>query len=591
MLRRVITILLFAVFFLVLELNQNTIWGWIALLILTAAFFVLWETGVFKQHLILKIDSWILFIGGFIAILFLTWPPMQRVPAVSTKNPVRTGIVEVAGGKVQGVLNEAGDVELYTGIPYAAPPVGDLRWKEPQDPEPWDDVLLADHFGPMFEQPRNLPIYYSLYQIIGYHDYQWFNMKDNYRPAVSEDALYINVMKPAGAQSGLPVYVYVHGGSLQTGQPWFQDYQGQRMAKEGVIYVNMHYRLGVFGYLGLKELQEESLNGTTGNYGLLDQVKALEWVRDNIEAFGGDPDNVTLGGESAGAAAVSALSTSPLAQGLFRRVFLESSTVASKEPPHSFRSLNEALEAGEKVKERWKASTLEELRAVPAEKIVDSTSTEHHMTVDGYALAETPYESYKKGVHNEEAILHGYNKKESAAFLIFSNATMKNYEDRVRAYFEDYADEVLKLYPASTDAEAQEMWAEIYGAVFFDYPHYCLNRLAVENEIPVHEYYFTKENGRIGSFHSGEEVYFYGNIPSDSKLYDEVDRNLMDTAFGYLINYIKTGDPNGSGLPEWPENQDSVSLLELGDKVSVTGESERKLAFFAILDKMQGFGK
>ncbi|MBR3436689.1 MAG: carboxylesterase family protein, partial [Lachnospiraceae bacterium] len=416
-------------------------------------------------------------------------------------------------------------------------------------------------------------------------------MKDNYRPAVSDDALYINVMKPAGAQSGLPVYVYVHGGSLQTGQPWFQDYQGQRMAKEGVIYVNMHYRLGVFGYLGLKELQDESPNDTTGNYGLLDQIKALEWVRDNIEAFGGDPDNVTLGGESAGAAAVSALSTSPLAQGLFRRVFLESSTVASKEPPHSFRSLSEALEAGEKVKERWKASTLEELRAVPAEKIVDSTSTEHHMTVDGYALAETPYESYKKGVHNEEAILHGYNKKESAAFLIFSNATMKNYEDRVRAYFEDYADEVLQLYPASTDAEAQEMWAEIYGAVFFDYPHYCLNRLAVENEIPVREYYFTKENGRIGNFHSGEEVYFYGNIPSDSKLYDEVDRTLMDTAFGYLINYIKTGDPNGSGLPEWPENQDSVSLLELGDKVSVTEESERKLAFFAILDKMQGFGK
>ncbi|MBR3437317.1 MAG: carboxylesterase family protein, partial [Lachnospiraceae bacterium] len=246
MLRRIITILLFAIFFLILELNQNTIWGWIALLILTAAFFVLWETGVFKQHLILKIDSWILFIGGFIAILFLTWPPMERVPAVSTKNPVRTGIVEVTGGKVQGVLNETGDVELYTGIPYAAPPVGDLRWKEPQDPEPWDDVLLADHFGPMFEQPRNLPIYYSLYQIIGYHDYQWFNMKDNYRPAVSEDALYINVMKPAGTQSGLPVYVYVHGGSLQTGQPWFQDYQGQRMAKEGVIYVNMHYRLGVF---------------------------------------------------------------------------------------------------------------------------------------------------------------------------------------------------------------------------------------------------------------------------------------------------------------------------------------------------------
>ena len=591
MIRRIITILLFAIFFLILELNQNTIWGWIALFILTAAFFVLWETGVFKQHLILTIDSWLLFIGGFIAILFLTWPPMERVPATTAENPVRTGIVEVTGGKVRGVLNEEGDVELYTGIPYAAAPVGDLRWKEPQDPEPWDDVLEADHFAPMFEQPRNLPIYYSLYQIIGYHDYQWFNTKDNYRPAVSEDALYVNVMKPAGEQQGLPVYVYIHGGSLQTGQPWFSDYQGESMAREGVIYVNMHYRLGVFGYLALEELQEESPNGTTGNYGLLDQIKALEWVRDNIAAFGGDPDNVTLGGESAGSAAVSALATSPLAQGLFRRVFLESSTVAGKEPPHSFRLLPEALEAGEKVKERYQVTTLEELREIPANKIVESTSTEHHMTVDGYALTETPYESYRKGVHNEEAILHGYNKKESAAFLIFSNATMQNYEERVRAYFENYADDVLALYPAATDKQAEEMWAEIYGAVFFDYPHYCLNRLAVENEIPVREYYFTKENGRIGSFHSGEEVYFYGNIPADSKLFDEADHELMDTAFGYLINYIKTGDPNGSGLPEWPENTDSQRLMELGENVSVIGESARKLAFFELLDRMQGFGK
>ena len=589
--RRIITVLLLLLFLLLLELNQNTIWGWILVVILAAAFFILWEKGVFRHHWTLKIASWLLLIGGFIGILFLTWPPMKRVPAVSTKDPVRTAVVSVTGGQVRGVLNETGDVELYTGIPYAAPPVGDLRWKEPQDPAPWDGVLEADHFGPMFQQPRNLPAYYSLYQMIGYHDYQWFNMKDNYRPAVSEDALYVNVMKPAGDRKGLPVYVYVHGGSLQTGQPWFADYQGQSMAREGVVYVNMHYRLGVFGYAALEELQAESPNGTTGNYGLLDQIKALEWVRDNIEAFGGDPDNVTLGGESAGAAAVSALCTSPLAKGLFKRVFLESSTVAGKEPPHSFRSLDEALKAGEALKKRWNAATLADLRAIPASELVASTATEHHMTVDGYALTETPYESYKKGIHNEEAILHGYNKKESAAFLIFSNASMKNYEARVRGYFEDYADEILKLYPASTDEEAKEMWAEIYGAVFFDYPHYCLNRLAVENELPVHEYYFTKENGRIGSFHSGEEVYFYGNIPERSRLFNENDRALMDKAFGYLTNYIKTGDPNGEGLPKWPENLDSDSLLELGDKVSVTGESARKLAFFAILDRMQGFGE
>ena len=586
--RRIVTALLFIIFFFTLELNQNTIWGWILLGVLTVAFVVLWETGVFRQHLILKIDSWILYIGGFIAILFLTWPPVQRVPAVAVENPMRTEVVSVTGGKVRGVVNETRDAEIYAGIPYAAPPVEDLRWKEPVDPEPWEDVLEADHYGPMFMQPRNIPLYYSLYQIIGYHDYKWFNLKDNYRPA-NEESLTINVMKPRGEQKDLPVYVYIHGGSLQTGQPWFEDYRGENLAKEGIVYVNFSYRLGVFGYLALEELQAESPNGTTGNYGLLDQIKALEWVRDNIAAFGGDPNNVTLAGESAGAAAVSALCTSPLAEGLFNRVFLESSTVASKEPPHSFRPLSEALEAGEKLKEHYKVSSVEELRALPADKLVASAATEHHMTVDGYALTETPYESYQKGVHNEEAILHGYNAKESAAFLIFSNATMKNFEERVRAYFEDYADEILALYPAKTDEAAQEMWAEIYGAVFFDYPHYCLNRLAVQNEIPVREYYFAKENGRIGSFHSGEEVYFYGNIPADSKLYDASDRALMKKAFGYLVNYTKTGDPNGDGLTEWPENQDSGSILRLGENVSVTSESARKLKFFDILDRMQGF--
>jgi para-nitrobenzyl esterase len=589
--RRIITVLLLLLFFLVLELNQNTGWGWILTALLTVVFFVLWETGVFRHHWTLKIASWLLLLGGFAAILFLTWPPVKRVPATTAKDPARTAVVSVTGGQVQGVLNEKGDVELYTGIPYATPPVGDLRWKEPADPAPWDGVLLADHFAPMFMQPRNVPIYNSLYQIIGYHDYKWFDATDNYQPSVSEEALCVNVMKPAGDQTGLPVYVYVHGGSLQTGQPWFADYQGQSLAREGIVYVNFSYRLGVFGYLALEELAEESPNGSTGNYGLLDQVKALEWVRDNIAAFGGDPGNVTLGGESAGAAAVSALSTSPLAKGLFRRVFLESSTVAGKVPPHSFRLLPEALEAGEKLKKRYGAATVADLRALPAEAIVDSAYTEHHMTIDGYALTETPYESYQKGVHNEEAILHGYNSEESAAFLIFGNASLKDFEQRVRGYFKDYSDEILALYPASTDKEAKEMWAEIYGAVFFDYSHYCLTRLALQNGIPVRDYYFTKQNGRIGPYHSGEEVYFYGNIPEKSRLFDEKDRALMANAFGYLVNYTKTGDPNGPGLPEWPENTDPESLMELGENVSATPLSARKKAFFDILDRMQGFGE
>ncbi len=585
--RRIITVLLFALFFVILELNKNTFWGWILLLVATVCFFAVFESGRLKGRPFMKVLCWAAYFGLFAGILFLTYPPFKRVPATLSGDLKETAVITLDDGRVSGVLDESLGVELYAGIPYAAPPVGDLRWKEPEDPEPWDGVLKADTFAPMAMQPRNVPIYYSLERIIGYHDYKWFDTSDNYRPEVSEDALYVNVWKPEGDVSDLPVLVYIHGGSLQTGQTFFKDYSGKGLARDGVIVVNMGYRLGIFGYLALEELAAESPNGTTGNYGLLDQIKALEWVRDNISKFGGDPDNVTLAGESAGAASVSALCTSPLAKGLFRRVILESSTVASKIPPHSYRSFGEALESGREVKEKYGAATLEELRSLPAEKIVGSADTEHHITVDGYALVEDPYVSYSKGVFNEEATLHGFNSEESGPFIIFDGADMGNYERKVRDYFGDHSDEVLALYPAKTDDEASEYWAEIYGAVFFDYPHFVYNRLAAENGIPTYEYYFSKNNGAIGSWHSGELIYAYGNIPDGAANFDDSDRALSEIFKGYFLNFIKNGDPNGEGLPRFDVNDDSVSYLELGDEVAPIKEKDRKIGLFEILDLMQ----
>ncbi len=583
----ILSALIFAIMLAVLELNKNTVWGFVLLLLVTAGFYTAHRFIVKRKNKwYLRLCVWLAWLSLFCGVLFLTWPPVQAVPAVSVKNPEKTEIITLSQGDLQGVYNADKSVEVFAGIPYAKPPVGELRWKEPQDAEPWDGVLLADRFAPMGMQPRNLPIYYSLAQIIGYHDYK-ITLDDNYTEPVSEDSLYLNIRKPAGKLSKAPVLVYVHGGSLQTGQPWYADYSGEGLAKEGVITVNMGYRLGIFGYFADEELAAESTNGTTGNYGMLDQIKALEWVRDNISAFGGDPDNVTLAGESAGAASVSALCTSPLSKGLFRRVILESSTTASVHPPHSFRTLDEALETGKATKEKLGCSTVAELRALSAEQLVDEAQAHHHMTVDGYALTETPYESYQKGVHNEEAILHGYNEEESAAFIMFDRANMKNYEQKIRAYFGEYADELLKLYPASTDEEADLYWAEIYGAVFFDYPHYCLNRLAVQNDIPVYEYLFAKKNGRIGNWHSGEEVYCYGNIPDDSTLYDSRDRELSAQMLGYWKSFSENGDPNAGGLPEWKENRGSDSVMYFGDTTEMM--SEREHALFEILDKFDGW--
>lgn len=583
----IISALICIVMLALLELNKNTVWGFVLAAAVAAGFY--WAHRLIvkkKNRWYLKGAAWLAWLMLFSGVVLLTWPPVQAVPAVNAANPEKTGIITVAQGELQGVYNGDKSVEVYAGIPYAKPPVGDLRWKEPQSADKWDGVLVADRFAPMSMQPRNLPIYYSLAQIIGYHDYQ-ISLEDNYMPPVSEDSLYLNIWKPSGDAKNLPVMVYIHGGSLQTGQPWYEDYNGEGLAKEGVIVVNMGYRLGVFGYYADEELRQESPNGTTGNYGMLDQIKALEWVRDNISAFGGDPDNVTLSGESAGAASVSALCTSPLAKGLFNRVILESSTVAPVTPPHSFRSMDEALEAGRETMEKYGCSSVAKMRTLSAEELVDEAYTHHHMTVDGYALRETPYASYMKGEHNEEAILHGYNGEESAPFILFDHADMSNYEQKIRDYFGSLADDILALYPASTDAEADAYWAEIYGAVFFDYPHYCLNRLAAQNHIPVYEYFFAKKNGRLSDWHSGEEVYCYGNIPEGSFLYDSRDRELSAQMLGYWKNFIATGNPNGGGLPDWKQNSASDSVMYFGDTTGMTSEREHEL--FAILDKQDGF--
>ena len=584
----IFTALVFALMLVVLELNKNTLLGFILAAALCAGFCVLHRLIVKKRDKwFLRLASWVGWIALFSGVLMLTYPPVQSVPATE-KSGGATEVVTVAQGKLRGVYNGDKSVEVFAGIPFAKPPVGELRWREPQDPEPWEGVLNADTFAPMSMQPQDSPVIDSLTHIIGYHDYE-LTLADNCTRPASEDSLYLNIWKPSGKAEGLPVLVYFHGGSLKTGQPWFADYNGEPLAEKGVVVVNAGYRLGIFGFFASEELAAESENGTTGNYGLLDQIKALEWVRDNIKAFGGDPSNVTVAGESAGAACVSALCTSPLAKGLFERAVLESSTMASVTPPHSFRLLSEAEDAGKETLERFGCRTVEELRSVPAQELVGEAENHHHITIDGYALTETPYISYMKGIHNEKAILHGYNSEESGPFIVFDRADLNNYEEKVRTYFGSYADAILKLYPAETDEEADRNWAKVFGAVYFDYPHYCLNRFAVQNKIPVYEYVFSKDNGRLGAWHSGEIVYFYGNIPDGSALYAERDRELSAQMLGYLSSYAHNGDPNSEGLPEWKQNTGSDSVMSFGDSTEMIPEREHEL--FAILDLMETWGR
>ena len=574
------------IYFALLELNKNPVFVWAAALLVIIGYAVVRRKLLSGRKLPVRLLAFLCLCAVLTGLLLFAVGPVRLHPAVEGKTGGQTDVITVEDGPLTGLYTADRAVEVYAGIPYAAPPVGELRWREPQDPEPWEGVLSADSFAPMSMQPQSSAIYNSLAQIIGYHDYR-VSLTDNYRDANAEDALYLNIWKPAGKQEKLPVLVYIHGGSLQTGQPWYADYSGEGLARKGVIVVNMGYRLGVFGFLATEEARAESPNGTTGNYGLLDQIKALEWVQKNIAAFGGDPENVTLAGESAGSACVSALCTSPLAKGLFRRAIGESSSVSSPQPAHSFRLMDEALETGAETMARFGAASLDELRKADADKLVAAADTNHHMTVDGYVLEELPYESYRKGIHNEEACLHGYNAEESAPFILFSQANLKNYEEKVRACFEEYADEVLALYPAASDEEARALWAEIYSVYFFDYGHYCWSRQAIANGFPAYEYCFSKDNGRLGAWHSGEEVYCYDNIPAASALYDEDDRSLADLFSDYYVSFIRSGTPNAEGLPHWEESASALELMEFGTNRGMI--TDRDLPLYEILDRMYGW--
>ena len=568
-----------------LELNKNTVIGWVQ----TIAVLVVY--GILRNHWIkngkwwLRALSFVLMLAFLAGIFVNTQGPYKAHPAVAGKNGGVTDVVTIDDGKLTGVYTSDRQVEVYAGIPYAKAPVGDLRWKAPQDPEPWKGVLAADSFAPMFMQPVNSTLYSSLAQIIGYHDYE-ISLDDNYRDQVSEDALYLNIWKPAGDVSGLPVLVYIHGGSLQTGQPWYADYRGEGLARKDVVVVNMGYRLGVFGFLATDELMDEA--GSAGNYGLMDQIKALQWVQENIEAFGGDPGNVTLAGESAGAACVSALCVSPEAKGLFRRAIAESSTVTAPDPAHSYALLEDALELGQGVMERFGVSSLEELRQIPAEELVAATDRIHQITIDGQILTKTPYEASMAGEMNVEAILHGFNAEEGTPFILFNMASMKDYEEKVRRLFGEGADELLALYPAETDEEARMQFIHLYSVYFFTHGHYCWARQAEAQGIPSYEYWFTKDNGRLGTWHSGEEVYFYGNIPANSRLYDQADRDLSEIMCSYFANFARTGDPNGPGLPRWETSVNGENVMELGLRQGMTRDPY--LAAYSVLDQLQGYG-
>ena len=467
-------------------------------------------------------------------------------PASASDSPPTANI---ATGTLSGIHDAKTGLDEFKGIPYAAPPVGPLRWKPPQPVAAWTGVRQADRFGPRCMQS---PIYSDMV------------FRSN---GVSEDCLYLNVWTSAhGSNAKLPVLVYFYGGGFSAGDGSEPRYDGASLAQHGIVTVTVNYRLTVFGFLALPALAAESPEHATGNYGLLDQNAALRWVQRNIAAFGGDPNQVTIGGESAGSMSVSAQMASPLSKGLMQRAIGESGSVLGNLKP---RPLALAERQGKEFERRVGAHSLEQLRAMDAQALLKASGEkdvpEFDPTIDGYFLPRSPEAIYQAGKQAHVPLLVGSNSQEGDYLNLLDGKapTPENYRAAMKKRMGAHADEALKLYPATTEAEVKASGTAFEGDQFIAFATWrWMNVHRQTGQAPVYYYYFVqprpaKRDGSAGpdagAVHSGEIEYALGNLDGNNVFaWTAADHRVSDIMQGYWVNFIKTGNPNGGDLPAWP---------------------------------------
>jgi para-nitrobenzyl esterase len=466
--------------------------------------------------------------------------------------------VRIDSGIVQGSGSDASGVRAFKGIPFAAPPVGDLRWKAPEPVAPWEGVRMATEFGARPMQSR-------IFSDMIFRD-----------PGPSEDCLYLNVWTPAkSAGEHLPVMVWIFGGGFQAGGSSEPRQDGKALAKKGVVVVSMNYRLGIFGFFSHPGLSQESGRGASGNYGIMDQVAALRWVQRNIAAFGGDPSNVTIFGESAGSYSVSVQMATPLARGLFHKAIGESgSVVGARRTPSHVAPLRAAEKAGEEFGASLGAKTLADLRAIPAATLLKESGEEKFRTgvvVDGYVLPKDMRSIYEAGEQAHVPLLAGWNADESRVYAVFGDKrpTAAGFAKHVHEEFGDQADAILRLYPSGTDEEAARSAGDLAGDRFIITSTWKWIELQLETgQAPVYRYRFDRAvpvspgtiiNGAhatgadVGAPHAGEISYVFSAIAAMKDVpWETADFRLSDNMGTYWTNFAKTGNPNGAGLPDWP---------------------------------------
>jgi para-nitrobenzyl esterase len=495
----------------------------------------------------------------------------------------------------QGILNGGteDDVQVFKNIPFVAAPIGELRWRAPQPGPNWTGARDATEFGPICPQNQRVSQFIP-------------------KLPQSEDCLSLNVWSPNTTSTAkLPVMVWIYGGGFQAGSASEPRQDGSKLAAKGVLVVSMNYRLGVFGFLAHPDLSKEASSHASGNYGLLDQIAALRWVQKNIAAFGGDPDNVTIFGESAGSFSVSALMASPLTKGLFQKAIGESGAyLAGPSGPLALKRLAAAEAQGQKFGQALGADSIAALRAKSAEDVLKAAVTGGQGAwfspdIDGYVLPDDPYTIFTGGTQQHVPLLAGWNLGEGRAGVTLAKekVTAESFTKQTHERYKEAADAVLKVYPATNDAEAVESAAALAGDMFIGYGTWkWLDVHLVTGESPVFRYSFdrdrpiapdTKVNRiavtakDIGARHAGEIEYVFGALSSDAKAaWEPIDTTISGQMMSYWTNFAKTGNPNGPGLPEWPAYRasDGYQVMHIGPESKASADALRPR--YIVLDQM-----
>ncbi|NVN17902.1 carboxylesterase family protein [Muricauda sp. HICW] len=461
-------------------------------------------------------------------------------------------IVETQNGKVEGYSNE--DIHIFKGIPFAEPPVGALRWKAPQPVQNWKGVKQTKEFGPSPIQNTPEPFLCWTEEFIAKPE------------PLSEDCLYLNIWTPAKAHDEkLPVFVWIYGGGLSSGSANCDIYDGQQMAEQGVVFVSLNYRVGVLGFMAHPELSEESGHGASGNYGFMDQLEGLKWIQKNIAAFGGDPNNVTIAGQSAGSFSVNAQIASPLASGYFNKAICQSGGILGG---RLMQDLATAEEQGVKFMESVNATSIDELRAMPAAQLQELSNNSDlgrfGVVLDDYFLPKDLFEHFKEGNHNQVKVLTGWVTGDSN-LLPMGEVTMESFTSMANERFGGNAHEFLEMFPAGNNEEALQSQQKMNLLSFAGLPSYLLGTY-MDRDVWLYEFTHvpTDKPGfpNYGAFHTSEVPFALHTLDQWDRSWQTEERKLEDQMSAYWINFVKTGNPNGEGLPQWSSyNQDEGKLL------------------------------